>query len=30
VFIAVTVAFSTMSAVSAWLFSKGSWKLGKV
>jgi putative MATE family efflux protein len=30
VFIAVTVAFSTMSAVSAWLFRKGSWKLKKV
>jgi putative MATE family efflux protein len=30
VFIAVTVAFSTMSAVSAWLFRKGTWKLKKV
>jgi Na+-driven multidrug efflux pump len=30
VFIAVTVAFTTMSAVSAWLFTKGTWKLKKV
>jgi putative MATE family efflux protein len=30
VFIAVTVAFSTMSVVSAWLFSKGTWKLKRV
>ena len=30
VFIAVTIAFSTMSAVSAWLFRKGTWKLRKV
>jgi putative MATE family efflux protein len=30
VFIAVTVAFSTMSAVSAWLFTKGTWKLKRV
>jgi putative MATE family efflux protein len=30
VFIAVTVAFSTMSVVSAWLFRKGNWKLKRV
>jgi Na+-driven multidrug efflux pump len=30
VFIAATVAFSTMSLVSAWLFRKGSWKLKRV
>jgi putative MATE family efflux protein len=30
VFVAVSVAFSTMSAVSAWLFSKGTWKLKRV
>jgi Na+-driven multidrug efflux pump len=30
VFIAVSVAFSTMSLVSAWLFSKGTWKMRKV
>jgi putative MATE family efflux protein len=30
VFVAVTVAFSTMSAMSAWLFTKGSWKLKRV
>lgn len=30
VFIAVTVAFSTMSAVTAWLFGKGTWKLKRV
>ena len=30
VFIAVTVAFSTMSLVSAWLFSKGTWKEKRV
>jgi putative MATE family efflux protein len=30
VFIAVTVAFSTMSATSAWLFRKGTWKLKRV
>jgi putative MATE family efflux protein len=30
VFIAVTVAFSTMSLVSAWLFAKGTWKQKRV
>jgi len=30
VFIAMTVAFSTMSLVSAWLFSKGLWKTRRV
>jgi len=30
VFIAMTVAFSTMSMVSAWLFSKGLWKTRRV
>ena len=30
VFIAVSVAFSTMSLVSAWLFSKGTWKTRRV
>jgi Na+-driven multidrug efflux pump len=30
VFIAVTVAFSTMSVVSAWLFKKGTWKQKRV
>ena len=30
VFIAVTVAFSIMSAVSAWLFAKGTWKTKRV
>ena len=30
VFIAATVAFSTMSLVSAWLFRKGRWKLKRV
>jgi putative MATE family efflux protein len=30
VFIAVTVAFTTMSAVSAWLFTKGTWKEKRV
>jgi len=30
VFIAVSVAFSTMSLVSAWLFSKGRWKNRRV
>ncbi|HKH73928.1 MAG TPA: MATE family efflux transporter [Vicinamibacterales bacterium] len=30
VFIAVTVAFSTMSAVTAWLFRKGTWKVKRV
>jgi putative MATE family efflux protein len=30
VFIAVTVAFTTMSAVSAWLFRKGTWKTKRV
>jgi putative MATE family efflux protein len=30
VFIAVTVAFTTMSAVSAWLFTKGTWKTKRV
>ena len=30
VFIAVTVAFSAMSAVSAWVFRKGNWKLKRV
>jgi putative MATE family efflux protein len=30
VFLAVSVAFTTMSVVSAWLFSKGTWKLKKV
>jgi putative MATE family efflux protein len=30
VFIAVTVAFTTMSLVSAWLFTKGTWKEKRV
>jgi len=30
VFIAVTVAFSTMSAVAAWRFRKGTWKVKRV
>ena len=30
VFIAVSVAFSTLALVSAWLFSKGSWKTQRV
>jgi putative MATE family efflux protein len=30
VFIAASVAFSTMSLASAWLFSKGTWKTGRV
>jgi len=30
VFIAVSVAFSTMSLISAWLFSKGTWKTRRV
>jgi putative MATE family efflux protein len=30
VFIAVSVAFSTMAFVSAWLFSKGSWKTQRI
>ncbi len=30
VFIAVSVAFSTMAFVSAWLFSKGTWKTNQV
>jgi putative MATE family efflux protein len=30
VFIAVSVAFSTLALVSAWLFSKGSWKTKRV
>jgi putative MATE family efflux protein len=30
VFVAVSVAFSTMSVVSAWLFSKGRWKMKRV
>ncbi len=30
VFIAVSVAFSTMAFVSAWLFSKGTWKTKRV
>jgi putative MATE family efflux protein len=30
VFVAVTVAFTTMSAVSAWLFRKGKWKEKRV
>lgn len=30
VFIAVSVAFSTMALVSAWLFKKGNWKLRRV
>jgi putative MATE family efflux protein len=30
VFIAVSVAFSTLALVSAWLFSKGTWKTGRV
>ena len=30
VFVAMTVAFSTMSLVSAWLFSKGTWKTKRV
>jgi hypothetical protein len=28
--IAVSVAFSTLALVSAWLFSKGSWKTQRV
>jgi MATE family, multidrug efflux pump len=30
VFIAVSVAFSTLAVVSVWLFRKGTWKTGKV
>ena len=30
VFIAVSVAFATLAAVSVWLFRKGEWKTGKV
>jgi Na+-driven multidrug efflux pump len=30
VFIAVTVAFSTMSAVTAWRFRKGTWKVKRI
>ena len=30
VFVAVSVAFSTLALVSAWLFSKGSWKAQRV
>ena len=30
VFIAVSVAFSTLALISAWLFRKGRWKAGKV
>jgi Na+-driven multidrug efflux pump len=30
VFVAVSVAFSTLALVSAWLFSKGTWKTKKV
>ena len=30
VFIAVSVAFSTMALVSGWLFSKGYWKTRRV
>lgn len=30
VFIAVSVAFSTLALVSAWLFRKGTWKTGRV
>jgi Na+-driven multidrug efflux pump len=30
VFIAVSVAFSTLAVVSAWLFRKGTWKVKRV
>jgi len=30
VFIAVSVAFSTMAFVSGWLFSKGTWKTKQI
>jgi putative MATE family efflux protein len=30
VFIAITVAFSTLAIISAWLFKKGAWKLRKI
>jgi Na+-driven multidrug efflux pump len=30
VFIAVSVAFSTLALVSAWMFSKGTWKTQQV
>ena len=30
VFVAVSVAFSTLALVSAWLFSKGTWKTKQV
>ena len=30
VFIAVSVAFSTLALVSAWLFSRGTWKTQRV
>ena len=30
VFIAVSVAFSTLALVSGWLFSKGNWKTKRV
>ena len=30
VFIAVSVAFSTLALMSAWLFRKGNWKAGRV
>jgi len=30
VFLAVSIAFSTLAAMSGWLFSKGRWKLRRV
>ena len=30
IFIAVSIGFSTLAFVSAWLFSRGTWKLKKV
>jgi Na+-driven multidrug efflux pump len=30
IFMAVSIAFSTLAFVSAWLFSRGTWKLKRV